>query len=78
MRRMYGGWNTIEHDWFSAEARTGGGPQQISEPTDQIPGDDTTSYTLTVGGSETGTINFKKDHDWFAIDLGIHAPGIGI
>src|SRR5689334_18707527 len=51
------------------QGMTGGGPQQISEPTDQIPEDTSTPYTLTVGGSETGVVNFVGDHDWFSINL---------
>src|SRR5689334_18543555 len=51
-------------------AKLGGdGPQQISEATDQIPGDRSTPYSLTIGGSQTGTINDVGDRDWFAVNL---------
>jgi Ca2+-binding RTX toxin-like protein len=69
MRRMYGDWNTIEHGSSWADAKTGEGPQQINEPTDVIPEDTSTPYTLTIGGSETGVVNFVGDHDWFGVQL---------
>jgi serralysin len=34
-----------------------------------IPGDSSTTATLTVGGSATSSIDFVGDHDWFAINL---------
>ena len=34
-----------------------------------IPGDGSTTSTLTVGGSATNTLDFNGDHDWFAINL---------
>src|SRR4051812_7258549 len=37
------------------------GPQQISEPTDVIPGNSSTTFTLAVGGSETGVVNSVGD-----------------
>ncbi len=46
-----------------------GGPLAVPEPTDVIPGDSTTTYTLAIGGSETGVINTVGDDDWFRVDL---------
>ena len=34
-----------------------------------IPGDNSTTATLTVGGSATGTLEVVGDHDWFKINL---------
>ena len=34
-----------------------------------IPGDNTTTATLTVGGSATGVLEVVGDHDWYRIDL---------
>ncbi len=45
------------------------GPQQILENNDVIPGNTTSTYTLAIGGSETGVINSVGDHDWFKVSL---------
>ena len=34
-----------------------------------IPGNSSTTATLTVGGSATDMLEFKGDHDWFRIEL---------
>src|SRR5690348_9687444 len=52
-----------------AVQKTIDGPQHISEPSDVIPGNSSSSFTLAVGGSETGVINSVGDHDWFRVDL---------
>ena len=40
----------------------------VSALTD-IPGDLTTTATISVGGSAAGELEFVGDHDWFAITL---------
>src|SRR5262249_41202857 len=45
------------------------GEGQISEPTDQIPGNTSTPYSLAIGGSQTGVVNYVGDHDWFSVSL---------
>jgi Ca2+-binding RTX toxin-like protein len=46
------------------------GPQEINESGgDIIPGGVETGFTLTLGQSETGTINTENDRDWFAVTL---------
>jgi hypothetical protein len=36
---------------------------------DTIPGNATTPFTLAIGGSETGFVNFPGDDDWFRVEL---------
>ena len=43
--------------------------QQVVEASDVIPNNTGTPYTLTIGGSETGVVNFAGDRDWFHVDL---------
>src|SRR5262249_53119182 len=43
------------------DAKTGG--------LDTIPGDVTTTFTLSIGGSQTGLSNAPGDDDWFRVDL---------
>src|SRR5262245_53731681 len=43
--------------------------QQINEPSDQIPGNASTPFTLAIGGSQTGVVNVVGDDDWFRVDL---------
>jgi Ca2+-binding RTX toxin-like protein len=46
------------------------GPQEVNESGgDVIPGSVETGFTLTLGQSETGTINTENDRDWFAVTL---------
>ncbi|HYD71794.1 MAG TPA: hypothetical protein VEF55_01555, partial [Candidatus Binatia bacterium] len=46
------------------------GPRQINESGgDVIPGDISTSFTLTMGVPETGVINSVGDSDWFRVTL---------
>lgn len=48
----------------------GDGPQEVNESGgDVIPGGVETGFTLTLGQSETGTINTENDRDWFAVTL---------
>ncbi len=46
------------------------GPQEVNESGgDVIPGGVESTYTITLGQSETGTINTENDRDWFAVTL---------
>ncbi|MEQ1492388.1 MAG: M10 family metallopeptidase C-terminal domain-containing protein, partial [Terricaulis sp.] len=47
----------------------GVGPQAVVEPTDVIPGNSSTPYSIAVGSHETGTINTSTDRDWFQVTL---------
>jgi len=62
-------WNTLERDGGGGFDKVGDGPQQVSEPSDVIPESTSTPFTLAVGGSQTGVVNFVGDHDWFAVTL---------
>ncbi|MGD9967833.1 MAG: M10 family metallopeptidase C-terminal domain-containing protein, partial [Hyphomonadaceae bacterium] len=43
--------------------------QEVSEPSDVIPGNTSTTFTLTLGASDTGVVNTPGDDDWFRVDL---------
>ncbi len=46
------------------------GPQEVNESGgDLIPGSIATTYTLTLGQTETGRANSDTDDDWFAVTL---------
>lgn len=46
------------------------GPQEVNESGgDVIPGSVETTYTLTLGQTETGRINTDTDRDWFRVEL---------
>ena len=46
------------------------GPQEVNEAGgDVIPGSIETSYTLTLGQTETGRINTDTDRDWYRVEL---------
>ena len=45
------------------------GPMQVNEPNDVIPGTTLSTYTLTLGQSETGVVNTVGDDDWFRVEL---------
>ena len=36
---------------------------------DTIPGDSSTSATISVGGTVSGNLDFVGDHDWFKVTL---------
>ncbi|MFZ2028941.1 MAG: M10 family metallopeptidase C-terminal domain-containing protein, partial [Vitreimonas sp.] len=58
-----------EHTTGDSDAMVQPPVQYVVENTDVIPETTDTSYTLAIGGTETGVVNFVGDHDWFAVNL---------
>ena len=50
-------------------SRTGAYDLSVSEIPDDYADSPATSGSVDVGGSETGEVDFRGDHDWFAVDL---------
>ena len=64
----------LGHGWIDKisglTARIGVDPiAEVNEPTDQIPGNTSTPFSIPIGGQDTGVINFLGDRDWFAVTL---------
>ena len=59
----------LDTDFDLSGSWEGGLPQAISEPSDQIPANTSTAFSIAIGESETGVINVTGDHDWFRVEL---------
>ncbi|MBX9746665.1 MAG: M10 family metallopeptidase C-terminal domain-containing protein, partial [Hyphomonadaceae bacterium] len=60
---------TLAWAWDYGQTVLPNAPQEVNEPGDVIPGNTTTTFTLTLGQTETGVVNVAGDDDWFAVTL---------
>jgi len=61
--------NKLSYDGGETGLLGNPGPQEVSEPSDVIPSNTSTIYSVPIGGSNTGVINTLGDTDWFSVSL---------